>query len=368
MTNMTSCERLLTALRCQEPDRVPFLESTVDEAVALALLGVPAPDDLVAGELGTGTEPALIGHLLGSPRYDERALIRHLGLDAIGMYCFARHGGIQMQVDGHYMVAGGSIKSRADLARVVAAEGDLHLPDPDNPAMYEPFRRFLAETRDTGLARYCFFNLASDPVILGMGLDTFALALYDDRSLVEGLFEIYSSWYARVARRLCELGFDFLWCGDDIAFKTAPYVSPRVFRQLFMPHYRRVADQITLPWIFHSDGNLMPILDDLLSLGMNGLHPIEPGPMDLGLLKRRYGEHLCLVGHISVDTLSRGTPEEVDALVKQAIETAGPGGGYIAGSSNSIAYFCKAANVRAMQRAIFRYGRYPMHAGRLSWS
>jgi uroporphyrinogen decarboxylase len=80
-------------------------------------------------------------------------------------------------------------------------------------------------------------------------------------------------------------------------------------------------------------------------------------------LKKHYGGHLCLVGHISVDTLSRGTPEEVDALAKQAIESAGPGGGYIAGSSNSIAYYCKAGNVRAMQRAIFRYGQYPIHAG-----
>ncbi len=360
MTEMTSRERLLTALRCQEPDRVPFLESAVDEAVALALLGKPVPTDLVGGELGTSTEPVLIGHLMGSPRYDELALIRDLGLDAIGMYCFARHGGIQAKVDGHYMVAGGSIKSRADLARIVAVDGDLHLSDPDDPALYEPYRRFLAETRDTGLARYCFLNLASDPVILGMGFDTFALALYDDRSLVEDLFEIYSSWNACVTKHLCELDFDFLWFGDDIAFKTAPYVSPRIFRQLFMPHYRLVVDQITKPWIFHSDGNLMPILDDLLSLGMSGLHPIEPGAMDLALLKKRYRGSLCLVGHISVDTLSRGTPEEVDALVKQAITVAGPGGGYIAGSSNSVAYYCRAENVRAMQHAILRYGRYPI--------
>ena len=48
----------------------------MDEAVALALLGKPAPMDLVGGELGTGTEPVLIGHLLGSPRYDELTLIR----------------------------------------------------------------------------------------------------------------------------------------------------------------------------------------------------------------------------------------------------------------------------------------------------
>ncbi len=350
---MTSRERVLTALRCQEPDRVPFLESVVDEPVALALLGKPIPLGLKGGELGTADEPVLIGGLLGSANYSALDLARNMCLDGFGMYCFLKHGGVQKEVDGHFMVAGGSIKTRADLSRI-------HLPDPGDPALWEPYRRFLAETVDTGLARFCFLNLGSDPVILGMGFQAFAEALYEDRALVEDLFEIYTGWYARAAAQLSALDFDFLWFGDDLAFKTAPFVSPRVFRELYMPHFRNVVENIRKPWIFHSDGNLMPILDDLLSLGMNGLHPIEPGAMDLALLKKRYGGNLCLVGHISVDALSRGTPEEVDALVKQAITVAAPCGGYIAGSSNSVPYYAKPENVRAMQTAIWNYGRYPL--------
>ncbi|MCP4166301.1 MAG: hypothetical protein GY759_10455 [Chloroflexi bacterium] len=358
---MNSKERVLTALNCREPDRIPFLESLIDEPVALALLDKPLPDDLVGGELGTGNEPVFIGHIQDSPHYDAMELVENMGLDGLGMYCFARHGGIQVKVGGHYMVAAGSIKARADVRnRILSPQGDLHLPDPDDPTLYEPFRHFLHETDDTGLARYCFLNLCSDPVILGMGLETFAMALYDEPRLVESLFDYYSHWYARVAKHLSELDFDFLWCADDIAFKTAPYVSPQTFRDLFMPYYRRVADQIGKPWIFHSDGNLLPILDDLLSLGMSGLHPIEPEAMDLAELKQRYGDNLCLVGNISVDALSQGTPEQIDALVRTSIRTAGPGGGYIAGSANSVAYYCKPENVRAMQMAILKYGRYPL--------
>ncbi|MGC9349202.1 MAG: uroporphyrinogen decarboxylase family protein [Anaerolineae bacterium] len=346
-------ERVLTALRCEEPDQVPFLESVVDEPVALALLGRPQPADQIQGELGTGDQPVFRGTLLGSERYEPLALVEELGLDGFGTYLFLRHQGIQEQVDGHYMVHGGAIKSRADLARI-------DLPDPDDPALYEPYREFIERYRDTDRALFCFLNLGSDPVILGMGFETFALALYDDPMLVETLFEIYTSWYAQAVVHLCELDFDFLWFGDDIAFKTGPYVSPKTFHELFLPHYRRVVEQITKPWIFHSDGNLVPILDDLLSLGMDGLHPIEPEAMDLGELKRRYDGELCLVGHISVDTLSRGTPQEVENLVRDAIRTAGPGGGYIAGSSNSIPYYARPENVRAMQRAIRIYGRYPV--------
>ena len=351
-TDYSSRDRLLTALRCQEPDRVPFLESVVDEAVALALLGKPIPADLKGGELGTADVPVLIGNMLGSERYEPLELVEMMGLDGFGMYCFLKHGGLQSEVDGHYMVTGGSVKNRADLNAIV-------LPDPDDPALYEPYRQFIAQNRASGKALFCFLNLGSDPVILGMGFESFATAIYDDRPLVEDLFALYTGWYARAAVHLSELDFDFLWFGDDIAFKTQPYVSPRLFRQVFLPHYRKVVENIRKPWIFHSDGNLMPILDDLLSLGMNGLHPIEPGAMDLALLKQRYGQNLCLCGHINVDTLSRGTPEEVDALVRQAIQIAAPGGGYILGSSNSIPYYANPANVRAMCAAVQTYGSQP---------
>jgi uroporphyrinogen decarboxylase len=350
---MTPRERVLTALRCEEPDRVPFLEAAIDESIALSLLGRSQADGEPQAELGVGEEAVFQGELLGSGRYDAVDLVEKLNLDGLGSYLFLAHEGVQEQAQGHTMLHGGRIKTRADLNR-------LQLPDPDDPALYEPYRRFLARYRDTDLALFCFLNLGSDPVILGMGFETFCTALYDDRGLVEDLFALYTGWYARAARNLCELDFDFLWFGDDIAFKTAPYISPRVFRELFMPHYRHVAEQITKPWIFHSDGNLLPILDDLLSLGMSGLHPLEPGAMDLAALKQRYGSGLCLIGHIDVDTLSRGTPEATEQLVRDAIRVAGPGGGYIAGSSNSVPYYARAENVRAMARAIQAYGRYPL--------
>ena len=354
MKPLSSRERVLTALRCEVPDRVPFLDPVIDEAVALPLLGKSLPENLVMGELGTGEEPVFCGMLLGSENYDALDLVNLLDLDGFGMYLFLKHEGIQEQTQGHYMVHGGRIKSRADLNRI-------QLPDPDDPALYEPYRQFIERYRDTGRALFCFLNLGSDPVILGMGFETFSYALYDDRNLVADLFALYTDWYARAVKHLCELDFDFLWFGDDIAFKTGPYVSPRIFRELFVPHYRQVIDNTSKPWIYHSDGNLLPVMDDLLDLGMAGLHPIEPEAMHLGDLQRRYGGQVCFCGNISVDALSRGTPQQVDALVHEAIKVAAPGGGYIAGSANSIPYYAKAENVIAMQRAVRKYGVYPIN-------
>jgi hypothetical protein len=353
MEALSSRQRVLTALRCDEPDRVPFLDPVIDEAVALPLLGKPLPVDMVGGELGTGEEPVFRGMLLGTDNYAALDLVNLLDLDGFGMYLFLRHEGVQEQTEGHYMVHGGRIKNRADFEKI-------KLPDPDDPSLYEPYRQFINQYRYTGRALFCFLNLGSDPVILGMGFETFSYALYDDRALVDDLFNLYTGWYARAVKHLCALGFDFLWFGDDIAFKTGPYVSPRIFRELFVPHYKRVIEQTSIPWIYHSDGNLIPVLDDLLDLGMAGLHPIEPEAMDLAELNRRYKGEVCFCGNISVDALSRATPQQVDTLVHNAIRTAAPGGGYIAGSANSIPYYARPENVIAMQRAIHKYGLYPI--------
>lgn len=352
MPDMTSRQRILAALQRQPVDRVPYLESVIDESVALQILGYPLPPDLPPAELGADSaEPVIAGTALGSERYPLRELVAALDLDGFGAYFFARPERIDLIVDGHTMTAGGRIKTRADFDRIL-------LPDPDDPALYAPLRAFLDQTAGTERARFCLTNLCSDPVILGMGFEHFAASLYDDPGLVDDLFDRYAGWHARVAANLSRMDFDFLWFADDIAFKTQPYVSPKIFRRVFLPRYRRVAEQITKPWIFHSDGNLLPILDDLLSLGMDGLHPIEPAAMDIAFLKQRYGGQVCLVGGIDLDLLSRGTPAQVADCTRAVLAAAAPGGGYIAGSSNSIPYYCQARNVAAMRRTVAISGRY----------
>lgn len=353
---MNSRERLLTALACREPDRVPFLESYVEEPIALSLLGKSGRESLKPSG-SAGISPVNIGMRPPSgPGYEAFEIVQHLGLDAIGMSFYLPNFGTPGKVNGRSIVVGGEISSPGDVARI-------RLPDPDDQSLYAPLESFIAKHRKTGLALFCRVPLGSDPVVLGMGFEKFAYALHDAPLMIEALFDLYTGWYAKAMNHLCALDIDFIWSGEDIAYKSGPYLSPDMFRKLFMPYYRRVAGRISKPWIFHSDGNLMPILDDLISLGLSGLHPIEPGPMDLGALKRRYGKHLCLCGNISVDTLSQGRPEDIDRLVKTAITIAGPGGGYIAGSSNSITAYCRPENVRAMRDAIRRYGSYPLRGG-----
>ncbi len=183
-------------------------------------------------------------------------------------------------------------------------------------------------------------------------LEGFAFALADDPDFVAEVFQRYGEWSAKVIKRLCRMGFDLVWAGGDIAFKTAPFFSPSVFRESLLPGMRRAAAEITLPWIYHSDGNLMPILDDLLSLGMNGLHPFEPGGMDIVAVKRKYGSALCVVGNVDIDLLARGTPAEVRAATRKLLDELSPLGGHLVSSSNSLASYVRPENLLAMSEAI----------------
>ena len=194
-----------------------------------------------------------------------------------------------------------------------------------------------------------------------MGLTEFAYNVYDNPNLVKEIHRRFSEWFARVVEHLNQMDFDFFVVADDLADSKSPWMSPNMFREFFLPYERMVANAIKKPWVFHSDGNLLPIMEDLLSLGMSGIHPIQPSAMDIKQVKANYGHQVCILGNIDLDyTLTLGNPGEVDKEVREKIEALAPGGGYIITSANSLPDYCKTDNVFAMAQAIEKYGRYAL--------
>jgi len=104
----------------------------------------------------------------------------------------------------------------------------------------------------------------------------------------------------------------------------------------------------------------MPLLDDLVGLGIAGLHPLEKGAMDIRAVKRDYGDRICLLGNVDLNLLGMATPDEVEREVRELIRDVGPGGGYIVTSGNSLAGYLRPENVVALAEAAQRYGRYPI--------
>jgi uroporphyrinogen decarboxylase len=192
-----------------------------------------------------------------------------------------------------------------------------------------------------------------------MGLETFSLMMFEDPDLVKEVHRRFSEWTARVVENLNKLNIDFIWAYDDCADTRAPWINMEMYEEFIQPYQKIVADQIKKPWVYHSDGNLMPILDGIMKLGSSALHPIQPSAMDINKVKEKYGGRVCIIGNIDLDyTLTVGTPAEVEAEVKDRIEKVGKGGGYIISSANSLTNYCKIENIRAMSRTIEKYRRY----------
>ena len=164
-----------------------------------------------------------------------------------------------------------------------------------------------------------------------------------------------------VIDKIQSLGIDFIVAYNDMAWKEGPLVSPQIFKEVFLPKMRIAAEAIKIPWAYHSDGDLTIVMEDLLSLGMNAINPFEPSCMDLKVAKKKWGNRICLWGNIDlIHTLPHGSVEDVEVEVRQRIQDAGKGGGYICATANSITNFCKIENVFAMTEAVKKYGVYPL--------
>lgn len=340
---MTSRERVLTALQRKQPDRVPWVENSVHNGLAEKLLH--------RSDFEKATLTQLFAHP-GSRIPPE--VLEVIALDNLTFSIAPPRFVKSQSFEGMDFISDGLIKTAGDLGKVL-------LPDPESDEFYRPAREFLNRYRGSNRALAVTTRMGISNTYLSMGMEHFSLMLFDNPRFILQLMDIFVDWACKAVPRICDLGFDFMVIAEDLAWKQGPLFSPKTVRELFIPRMKKVAEKIKLPWIYHSDGNLLPILDDLLSLGMNGVANVEPNAMDIADLKKRYGHRICLMGNIDLHyTLTQGTPEETEAEVKKRIQEIGPGGGYILASSNGLTAYCKPENVLAMNYALLKYGTYPL--------
>ncbi len=184
------------------------------------------------------------------------------------------------------------------------------------------------------------------------GMELFTYLLMDDPALVEEWLEAVSAAERRRAEAVAEAHhIPIALTYTDIAHKTGTMFSPEWLREHWIPKLKRLNDI----WhdrgclcLFHSDGNLWDVMDDLVAAGIDGLNPIEVlAGMTVGEVRRRH-PNLFLAGGIDVSQLlALGTPDEVRAACGQAIhDTAGRG--YFMGSSTELHWDVKLENAVAM--------------------
>jgi uroporphyrinogen decarboxylase len=195
-----------------------------------------------------------------------------------------------------------------------------------------------------------------------MGFEAFSFALFENPDLIKGLNDKLGNLVLSMFEHFAQHdNVDVLWYSDDIAYTNGLLMPPDVLDQYFFPWLKKVGDlarKYNKPLIYHTDGILYDVFDKIIDCGVDAIHPIEPKAMALSEVKEKYGDKLCLIGHVDVDIISRGTAEEVKKKVKENIETAAYNGGYCIGSGNSIPEYVIIENYIALLEASKEYGEF----------
>jgi uroporphyrinogen decarboxylase len=237
-------------------------------------------------------------------------------------------------------------------------------PEPHNPLNLEEIRQGISDAHKQPGRLGVGALLPSCPfteINLLMGYENFCIALYDDFDLCKAIVDKLGRVGVAETEQLAREDIDFIFFGDDQAYTGGMMISADMARELFFPWYRQyiqIARDAGKTIMFHSDGDIEPIIPDFVEAGLNGLNPIEPLAMDIVKLKKQYAGKLTLMGNIDVDLLSRGTPEEIEQLTKKRLDELKNGGGYMLSSSNSICDYVKPENYLAMLNANSKYGSF----------
>jgi uroporphyrinogen decarboxylase len=385
--SFTSRERVLAALNHEEPDRVPIVIG-VSNATGIKMkpyqqikkiIGVKAPDEYLYQwpELGTAQiddatmlrlqsdvrgvtdlEPA---HILSANR--ERPPHSNY-IDSWGS------GAMEIAPDEwfpgvHPLLTATTVKEVEDYS------GWPDMTDPSRVAHVAEVARKLARENEYAILATPWLLFPFERAYAMQGLENFLLnmALHPDFA-VALLKKNAEQCKTLMAAFLSQLdgNLDIIKIGDDLGTQASLMISPKMYREILKPIH---ADFISFikartpaKVFFHTDGDVEPLIEDFIDIGVDILNPIQTsaGKMaDLKSLKSKYGDRIVFCGAIDTHrVLPFGTPDDVRQEVKRVIETLGPGGGFMLGPVHTVMNDVPAQNVLAMVDAVAEFGRYPL--------
>ena len=361
---MTGRERILAALSLEQPDRVPHFELAYNEP---SIIGIArhftdklpplkpaadmAPEELlmIFDALSLFIEELEVDGLNTRVLHQEESLDEDSFRDRWGIIYKRNPFGLAFPMEG-------PIKTASDLKNYKPPRVD---PDTDFLMLNMAKGRFGDKKAIVFSSHDCFrygWGLRG-------GLENLLIDYIDNPKLVHGLARLSTDYHKEEVALALDNGADAVVFEDDLAFNTNTLMSPAQFDEFIGPYLKELVDVVHEKGgkaLKHTDGNIWPIIDRFVDIGFDGIHPLQPqGGMDLKKVKDHCGDKVCLLGNIDCsELLPNGTEEEVEQAVKQAIEDAAPGGGYIMSSSNTIHPGCKPENYIAMVRALKKHGEY----------
>jgi uroporphyrinogen decarboxylase len=242
----------------------------------------------------------------------------------------------------------------------------MAFPDPLAEGRFEDARslieRYGREYFIIGDVELTMFELAWHLV----GLEKFMVDLASGEAYIGALLDRCMAFSIGIGKQLAALGVDGLWAGDDFGAQDGMLISPRMWRNIFKPRYAEVFSEFKAAnpnalVMYHCDGAVAPILDDLAEIGLQVFNPVQPNVPghDPQALKSRFGQKLSFWGAIDQQhLLPYGSPAEIERDVAEKIAALGAGGGYLCSPAHILQADTPLENIEAFIAAVKRQGIY----------
>ncbi len=379
---MSSRQRVVTALKHKEPDRVPFdcsfgYQCLLQLQQHLGLQGVEIPQP---GNPSLSVRPPLplireldIDLLYVSLNPSATAPAFEYGMDyftdawGVTYKKVAQPFGISYEVVAH------------PLAEATLADLEAYpWPDPYEPALVAGLEERVAQLyHETDLALVGRFNNAIfEQAFLLRGLEQLFIDMALAPDFVFALLDKLTDTaiaYIQQGLQACGKYLQILrLAGDDMGHQGGTLISPRMFRNLIRPHFQRLyktAKTLFLAlnpagkMMAHTDGDVYPFIRDYLEMGLDVLNPVQPyvAEMEHEKLKREFGHRLAFHGGLDIQhVLPFGTPEQVREEVVQVMRALGPGGGFILAPTHYLLPDVPPENILGLRDAVREFGSYPL--------
>lgn len=222
------------------------------------------------------------------------------------------------------------------------------------------YRRARARQRFVCYATVEVFEAVKDV----LGHETMLRAMIRQPEWLRDVFDRYTQLQIDMLRLVEAEGMtcDGAFIYGDMAYNTGPFMSPKHYREFLFPYHKRLFDAFHsrgLPVIFHSDGDIRPVIEDLIAAGADAINPLENrAGMDLSKLAPAYGDRLGFVGNIDVAALLTNDREAIRAELVAKMGAAMPYHGYVYQSDHSIPPGVTIETYRWLLDEVREIGRY----------
>jgi uroporphyrinogen decarboxylase len=345
---MNSKERVLRAIRHEEIDRVPmFMDCTTSDVLQALIERVGAKDD--------------------------EDMLQRLHIDCRWCNCIQDHNPVNVHSKGSYTDMWGVEKSNyggmplrhplEGAETVDELESYPHWPSPDDIDVDGLVRKMEL------FPEHCVFGGMWGPFLeqamLMAGMEHFMIMAYENPEFIDCLLDKTASFYLECNARIFEKAGDkmqIFFMGDDYGTQESLLFSPDMWRRFIKPRLKKLHAQAKgygYLVMQHSCGSIVNILQDMIDIGLDGIHPIQVTArgMDPRKLKDSFGDKVYFAGSFdAMRILVNGTKEGIDEQVKDRMRILGENGGFIFRPSQGFLSEIPMDNIIYMCQMAYKHG------------